>query len=84
MSDSDTGGCPVDHGQTSECPVKHGNEVVDKSINDVAYGQNKQPGQTVDLSTRRAVSHIDRVSYNRIHDVIVPMHVLECPIRFVV
>ena len=67
MSDSDsTSGCPVDHGQVSECPVKHGNEVVDSSINDLAMGQTRQPGQTVDLSTRRAVSHIDRVGYKYI------------------
>lgn len=62
MPASSSEGCPVDHGQGSECPVKHGrNEVIDKSINDLAMGQNRQPGQTVDLSTRRAVSHIDRV-----------------------
>ena len=59
----------MDSGEgNSGCPVDHGNSVpvdmnIAKSINDLPSGQQKQPYQKVDLSTRRAVSHIDKVIY---------------------
>lgn len=37
------------------------NEKVDPKVNDIAFGQHRQPGQTTPLSVRRAVSTIDKV-----------------------
>ncbi|KAJ1431418.1 cytochrome c/c1 heme-lyase [Ochromonadaceae sp. CCMP2298] len=71
-------GCPVDHkakegaGQSDGCPVDHksapsASASYNAPANDMAFGQDRYPGQQNDLSVRRKVSTIPKGSFSPAH-----------------
>jgi hypothetical protein len=66
--------CPVDHGTVGKCPVDHegagpnaNHPLYNPRANDMVFGQDRQVGQKVQLSTERAVSSIPMGDFSPAH-----------------